>query len=210
MNSQEMSREEQEACVATILHASKRLSALISNILKLNKLEKQNIQPVMDEYDLCEQLCCCALQFEQVWEEKGIEFDADIEERRLIWADESLLEIVWTNLLSNAMKFTEAGGSVKVSQYTEEEEVIVKIADTGCGMSKETMQHIFDKFYQGDTSHSTAGNGLGLALVYRIVQMMDGYIEVESEAGKGSCFIVHLPLQNSNEWRVEDDRTGTS
>lgn len=193
-----LSLEEQQMYVDTIIQSSKKLSSLITNILKLNKLEKQNIQPVMEEYNLCEQLCQCSLQFENVWEEKEITFDAELEDRVMINADESLLELVWTNLLSNAMKFTERGGAVRLTQTTAEEEVVVSVSDTGCGMSKDTMKHIFDKFYQGDTSHSTSGNGLGLALALRIVRMLDGMIQVESEQGKGSTFTVRLPMGKRN------------
>ncbi len=186
--------ESQREYVTTMIYSGRKLSALITNILKINKLEKQNIQPVMMEYDLCEQLCECALQFETVWEEKQLEFDASIEDRANIEADESLLEIVWTNLLSNAIKFTPAGGQVFLTQTSTEEEIVVSVRDTGEGMSRETIQHIFDKFYQGDSSHSTEGNGLGLALAFRIVEMMNGSITVESEVRKGSRFIVSLPV----------------
>ena len=193
-----LSVEEQQAYVDTIIQSSKKLSALITNILKLNKLEKQNIQPVMEEYDLCEQLCQCAFQLENLWEEKEIEFEAELEERAMIHGDESLLELVWINLLTNALKYTERGGAVKIVQTSDKNGVTVSVSDTGCGMSKETMKHIFDKFYQGDTSHSMSGNGLGLALALRIVRMLEGSIEVESELGKGSTFTVRLPAHGKN------------
>lgn len=188
-----LSEEKRREYTESILHATRRLSNLITNMLKLNKLEKQTIKPVPQEYDLCAQLCDCALQFEDVWERKGIEFDVDIEDRRTIEADEGLLELVWTNLLSNAIKFTPPGGTVRLSQTSNEEEVTISVADTGCGMDEETMKRIFDKFYQGDTSHSTEGNGLGLALVKRILELSDGRISVESSVGKGTVFTVKLP-----------------
>lgn len=193
LQSTELSEEQRQEYVLAVIKSSKKLSALITNILKLNKLEKQNIKPVMEAYDLCSQLCECSLQFEDIWEKKQIEFEVQIEERKVISLDQSLLELVWTNLLSNAFKFTQECGSVTLRQYSGEDTVTVQVADTGCGMDQKTMEHIFDKFYQGDTSHAAEGNGLGLALAFRIVKMLDGNISVESEAGKGTCFTVELP-----------------
>lgn len=173
---------EQADYVQTILRSSQRLSELISNILKLNKLEKQSTQPVLEPYDLCEQLAQCALLFEERWEEKGIEFEADMEDTATIEADESLLELVWNNLLSNAIKFTGPGGTGHLRQMSGPEWVEISVSDTGCGMSQETMDHIFEKFYQGDTSHAAEGNGLVLALVLRILRMCGGSISAASEA----------------------------
>ncbi len=176
-----------------IKDAAVRLSGLISNILKLNKLENQSIVPIPQKYDVCRQLCDCVLQYENVWEEKEIEIDIDIEDTAYVMADESLVEIVWNNLFSNAFKFTEKGGSVTVKQETTEEGIIIKVSDTGCGMSEENVKHIFDKFYQGDTSHSKEGNGLGMAMVKRVVDLVNGNILVESVQGQGSMFTVTLP-----------------
>lgn len=188
-----LTQERQREYTETILQATRRLSNLITNMLKLNKLEKQTIKPAPEKYDLCAQLCECALQFEDMWGKKNVEFVADIEERTTIEADEGLLELVWTNLLSNAVKFTPPGGIVTLSETSDEEEVTVSVADTGCGMDEETRKKIFDKFYQGDTSHSTEGNGLGLALVKRILQLTDGSISVKSQVGEGTVFTVRLP-----------------
>ena len=198
--------EEKEEYARNIEEAAGHLSALISNILKLNKLENQRIDPEIESYDLCGQLEECILQYEELWDEKELELEVDMEEKAVIQADPSLMELVWNNLLSNAIKFTEQGGKVTVRQATEAEYVGVSVSDTGCGMSKESIRHIFDKFYQGDTSHSKEGNGLGLALVKRILVLMNGDIQVVSQEGKGSTFTVKLPRRMDNENGAEVDK----
>lgn len=205
LDREEIDKEKQRECVKNILQASRRLSDLIMNMLKLNKLEKQTIQPAPNQYDLCAQLCDCALQFEDAWEKKNIEFMADLEERAVIVADAGLLELVWTNLLSNAIKFTPPGGTVTLTQFSDKNEITVVVADTGCGMDEGTKKHIFDKFYQGDTSHSTEGNGLGLALVKRILQLSDGSVSVESTVGKGTTFTVKLPVVSAEKEFIPDE-----
>lgn len=192
---------EQEEQVENIRYATKRLSNLIQNMLKLNKLEKQTIRPMPETFDVCAQLCGCAVQFEDTWEKKELEFEADLEDSALVYADPGLMELVWTNLLSNAIKFTPVGGTVTLSQRTDADGVRVSITDTGCGMSAEIIQHIYDKFYQGDTSHATNGNGLGLALVKRILELSDGSITVQSEPDQGSTFTVCLPRAAQEEAR---------
>lgn len=182
-----------------VTDTSRRLAALITNILKLNKLENQEIYPAMEDYDLGEQLCQCMLLFEDNWEEKGLKIEADIAQPLLIHGDMEMLSLVWNNLISNAVKFTEPGGKVTVTLRPEGEYALVKVADTGCGISREAGAHIFEKFYQGDTSHATAGNGLGLALVKRVVDIVGGEIAVESEVGKGSTFIVKLRRRNDGQ-----------
>lgn len=173
--------------------ACRRLSNLVSNILKLNKLEHQQLAPARTEYDISEQLVESLLQYEHVWEKKSISLETDIPDGVRLQGDEELLMLVWNNLLSNAFKFTPPGGRVGVTLTENGEEVTVSVSDTGCGMTPEVGSRIFEKFYQGDPAHSTQGNGLGLALVKRVVDMVRGRIQVESVFGKGSTFTVTLP-----------------
>lgn len=188
----ELSEEERIYYAKAISDACRRLAGLITNILKLNKLENQQIYPAAENYDLNAQICECLLAFENEWEKKNITLQTELQENVYIKADPELLSLVWNNLFSNAFKFTEYGGSVSVSMKEEAGQIIVEVSDTGCGMSPEVGSHIFEKFYQGDSSHSTQGNGLGLALVKRVVSIMSGDISVESEVGKGSTFTVKL------------------
>ena len=175
-----------------ITDASRRLAEMMTNILKLNRLENQQIFPQITEYDLGEQLCQCLLQFENLWETKNIEIETHIDEDVKVAADAELLSLVWNNLLSNAFKFTAPGGTVAVDMTATREYATVRIRDTGCGMTPEVGAHIFEKFYQGDASHSVQGNGLGLALVKRVVDIVQGEIGVESTAGVGSTFTVRI------------------
>lgn len=175
-----------------LTEAARRLASLITNILKLNKLENQQIFPAQQTYDLGEQLCECLLGFEQAWEDKGLDIDTDLEENVRVTTDAELLSLVWNNLFSNAVKFTGAGGRISLSLRTEGADAVVRVSDTGCGIPPEVGRHIFEKFYQGDPSHSAQGNGLGLALVKRVMDIIGGEISVESVAGKGSSFTVRL------------------
>ena len=187
-----LSEEERTEYARAISESARRLAQLITNILKLNKLENQQIFPQTQEYDLGEQLCECLLQFEDVWEHKGLNIETDIEDDIRIRSDPELLSLVWNNLISNAMKFTPEGGTVGVTLKAEGSQVTVAVSDTGCGIKPEVGQHIFEKFYQGDTSHATQGNGLGLALVKRVVDILNGGIDVRSVSGQGSTFTVKI------------------
>lgn len=182
-----------------ISNASQRLADMITNILKLNKLENQKIYPDKKVYDLSEQLCECLLGFESAWESKELEIETDIEDGVQVESDPELLSLVWNNLFSNAIKFTEPEGKVSLSLKTEGDRAIVSVSDSGCGISPEEGEHIFEKFYQGDTSHATQGNGLGLALVKRVVDIIGGEINVSSEVGVGSTFTLKLRKLNSQE-----------
>ena len=187
-----LTEEKRIEYAGAIADGSRRLSDMMTNILKLNRLENQQIYPQSESFNLGEQLAECLLSYENVWEKKDIELETEIEEDVLIRGDKELLSLVWGNLFSNAFKFTPDGGSVRVSLYTADQYAIVKVRDTGCGISPETGPHIFEKFYQGDTSHATQGNGLGLALVKRVVDILQAEIAVESAVGRGTTFTVKI------------------
>ncbi len=178
---------------------TRRMSSLITNILKLNKLENQQIYPNIQKYDLGEQLCECMLIFESDWEKKDIEIDVDIAENVIVNADPEMMNLVWNNLLSNAIKFTDYGGQVCLYLYTEGDQAIVSVKDTGCGMSADTGKNIFQKFYQGDTSHAMQGNGLGLALVKKVIDISGATISVSSKLGEGSTFTVIIKREVNEE-----------
>ena len=175
----------------TLINASKRITNLITNILKLNKLENQEIREKKERFNLSDALGECVLEFENVIDDKSIDLECDFDDVT-VFSCKSLLDIVWTNFLSNAVKFTENGGKITVALKKIDKDVKVSVSDTGIGMSPEVGAHIFDKFYQGDTSHSAQGNGLGLALVKKVIDILGGEISVQSEKGKGSTFSVLL------------------
>ena len=195
LQSDGLSESERREYAVKINEETKRLSSLVMNILQLSRLENQKIIADKKDYNLGEQLCRCILGFEQVWEEKNIEINTDFPEEIAICSDEGLMEIVWNNLISNALKFTPEGGALDISAKRESDKIVVTVADNGCGISEHDLKHIFDKFYQADTSHATKGNGLGLALVKEIINLVKGEIFVESTLGAGSKFIVRLPIK---------------
>lgn len=188
----DLSEEERMVYAKGIVQGARRLSNMMTNILKLNRLENQQIYPKKENFDLGEQLCECLLQYEDVWEKVEIELETEIAEEVTIYADRELLSLVWNNLFSNAFKFTPQGGCVSVILKKEGAYAVVTVTDTGCGMTAEVGSHIFEKFYQGDTSHATQGNGLGLALVKRVIDILQGEITVESTVGVGTSFTVKI------------------
>lgn len=192
LQADDLSDEKRIEYAKGVTEGARRMADMMTNILKLNRLENQQIYPEISEFDLGEQLCECLLQYESVWEKSGIEIETDIAEDVKVKADEELLSLVWNNLFSNAFKFTEAGGTVSVSLTATPHHAVVKVSDTGCGMTAQVGAHIFEKFYQGDTSHATRGNGLGLALVKRVIDITRGEISVESAVGVGTTFTVRI------------------
>lgn len=194
LQSGQLTEEESREYAGKIADASRRLSVLVTNILQISRLENQKIVTHSSSFNLSEQLSRCALGFEEIWEKNGLEIDTDMDQNIILESDEELLDIVWNNLLSNALKFTERGGTIRITAKQDEGWATVTIEDNGCGMSTEVQKHIFDKFYQADTSHVTAGNGLGLALVKQIISLLKGEIAVESAPGIGTVFEIRLRI----------------
>ena len=192
---QEGLTEEQRTEYARIIEEeSDRLARLSSNVLTLSKLENQQIVTGQTAFYLDEQIRQCILTLESDWTEKNLEIIPELEPL-LYHGNEEMLALVWRNLLANAIKFTPSGGYVRVTMTIGERDVTVAVEDNGIGMSPEVRARIFEKFYQGDTSHARAGYGIGLALVGRILQLVGGRVDVKSEEGKGSRFTVVLPLR---------------
>ena len=195
-----VSADERTEYVQTILDATEKLSSLVTNILKLSKLENQDIMGEAEPFDLSEQLRRCVLMFADKMENKNIQFEEDLDEVNVCY-DPHLLEIVWNNLLSNAVKFTNPGGGIFLSLKIQDDSMQklaskrslqVTVSDTGRGMNEAVKKRIFDKFYQSDTSRTGEGNGLGLALVKRTIDLLGGTITVDSTPGQGSNFTVTL------------------
>ena len=183
--------EDQLDCIDKILFNSRRLSSLLGSILLLNKLENQQVSTKQSKYRLDEQIRQSVVALEPAWEQKNIELDVDLE-RTYYCGSEAMMRHVWDNLIANAIKFTPENSTVKIALREEGAHLTVRIADQGPGLSEEAQKHMFDKFYQGDTSHKQDGNGLGLALVKRILSIEQAEILTENLPEGGCCFTVKL------------------
>lgn len=184
-----LTAEQRNEYLDVIIDESDRLVGLSESVLMLNRLDTQVI--VNEPYCLDEQIRQCVLAFDRQFREKNIDLELNLEET-VIDSNSKLLHQVWINLLSNALKFTPNGGTIEVECVNKEGRVEVTVKDNGCGMSVDVMKNIFNKFYQGEKSHTTAGNGLGLSIVKKIVELLNGSITVSSEVGQGSAFIITL------------------
>ena len=182
--------EEQKECVEEILENTHRLSSLIGNMLLLSKVDNQGIQIQKETYCLDEQIRQAILSLEHKWMEKNVDFDAEMEPAAYT-GNEKLMFHVWSNLIDNAIKFGPENGMIRISLKKEQEQICVRITDEGPGIQNEEMKHIFDRFYQADSSHKEEGNGLGLALVKRIVHLEGGSVWAENQTA-GCCFTVVL------------------
>ncbi|BCN28921.1 HAMP domain-containing sensor histidine kinase [Anaeromicropila herbilytica] len=192
LQNKSISEEERDEYIKKILFNTKRVSKLTGNILQLSHLENQEILPIKKNYCLDEQLRNVILLYETQWSDKNINLDIDLDQV-IYYGNEEFLAQVFSNIFGNAVKFTPANGDISVTLSQEESMVTIKISDSGIGMNDEVQKRVFEKFYQGDKSHSSEGNGLGLALAKRIVDLFQGTIELSSNEGNGTTFTIKLP-----------------
>lgn len=191
-----LTRQQREEYLQFIVEESERLSHLSSSVLLIAKYENQNLVTEQTQYDLDEQIRTCILRLEGRWSAKNLQFDLDIP--KLPYRNNlEMMDHVWLNLIGNAVKFSHQGGTIHISAEKDKSHITVWIRDEGIGICPEHISHIFDKFYQEDTAHASAGNGLGLSLVHRILELSGGEIQAESQQGQGSTFCVHLPRNPS-------------
>ena len=189
----ELSEEKRKEYTERILFNTKRLSALTGNILLLSRLENQEIEIKKENYSLDEQLREIILMYEPQWSGKNLDLDIDLDPA-VCCGNKDLLAQVWQNLIGNAVKFVADNGRIRVLLRQKESAIEVSVVDNGSGMTAEVMNRIYEKFYQGDTSRSSSGNGLGLTLAKRIVDLHGVTIQVSSKLGSGTTFTVTLPI----------------
>lgn len=190
----DLSKEERNEYLDIIIEESKRLTSLATNVLNLSKIETQAILKEKQMFNIGEQIRQSILLLDSKLQSKNISLDINIEDCN-IYANKEMLNQVWLNLLDNAIKFNNENGLVSVNMKKKEKEILITIIDSGIGISKEVVSKVFDKFYQEDTSHSTKGNGLGLTIVKKIIELHGGTIECESIVSKGTKFTIILPIE---------------
>ena len=179
--------------IEKILFNTHRLSSLVSNILLLSKIENQSIQTHRENFSLDEQIRETIVALEQGWTEKDIYLDVELENIDY-FGTEAMMYHIWSNIIGNAIKFSPVGGNIKIKLFKEDEHIIFTVDDEGPGLSEQTQKHLFDKFYQEDSSHKQDGNGLGLALVKKLVTMSDGEVFAENITEGGCRFTVKLDV----------------
>lgn len=186
--------DNQKEYVDKILFNTKRLSSLAGNILLLSKLENQLIPTNQTEYRLDEQIRQSVVALETAWVNRKVELDVDLDRMQYV-GNEQMMRLVWDNLISNAIKFSPEGGTIKLNLKKKDGQLIFAVEDQGPGISEDAQKHIFEKFYQTDSAHKKEGNGLGLALVKRILSIERGQIRVENIPSGGCRFTVTLRAQ---------------
>lgn len=194
----DLSKEERDEYLDIIIEESKRLSYLTTNVLNISKIENQSILKDVQRFNVGEQIRQSILLVEPKIKNKNISLDINIDDCYLI-GNKEMLNQVWLNLLDNSIKFTDDGGLISVCVKKNHENIFIVFSDTGIGIAKENLSKIFDKFYQTDISHATKGNGLGLTIVKKIVDLHLGKIECESVISKGTKFKITLPIKKEEE-----------
>lgn len=205
-----LTKEQEQEYIDIIITESQRLINMSGNILMLNKLENQEIITDKKKFALDEEIRRSILLLEEQWSKKNIAVIPDLPAMEY-YGNAEMLKQVWLNVIGNAIKYTQDGGEINVSLKINPKnsaEIMVCVSDNGIGMNKATCERIFEKFYQGDSSHSTGGNGLGLAMVKRIVELCNGRISVKSEEGKGTDFRIFLPVINENKYNEKEKKRG--
>lgn len=190
----DLTEEQRKEYTRIIVSESERLANMSANVLLLTKLENQQIVTDKTRYRLDEQIRSCILLLEKQWEEKELDLQLDLDELEYE-GNEEMMSHVWVNLLSNAIKFSPVGGVLEAGCMRVQDFIVVRIADHGEGMDAATQARVFEKFYQGDSAHATEGNGLGLSLVKRIVDLCQGKVTLTSAPGQGATFEVYLPVE---------------
>lgn len=185
--------EEREEYTNIIIEEAKRLENLTGKILKLSKLNNQEIITNKQEIDIAEQIRKAISLLEPKWSKKDIKINVSLDEKVFL-GDEGLIYQVWVNIIDNAIKFSNESGSIDIKVYEKDKNIIVEIKDHGIGMKEEELEKVYDRFYQIDKSHSKEGSGLGLAIVKRIVELSEGKIEIKSKENKGTTVTVKLPV----------------
>ena len=188
--------EEQALYIDKILLNTRRLNELVSNILLLNRVDHQTIGSNCARYRLDEQVRQAIVLLESKWSEKSLDLDVDLESLEY-FGNESLLLHVWVNLIDNAIKFNPEGGLLQIRLFRSAEQIVFTVEDSGPGIPQDAQGHIFDKFYQADTSRVAEGNGLGLALVKRVLDLCEGTVSAENLPQTGCRFTVALPVSNT-------------
>jgi len=188
-----LTKEKENEYLDYIVTESKRLSALSADILLLSRYEHQQLISGQTDYELGEQLRRCALLLEDQWESKNITFELDIPEDIPYRNNREMMDLVWLNLIGNAIKFSYQGGAISISARRLANCAVVTISDEGSGIGEEAIKHIFERFYQETPTRGAEGSGLGLSLVHRIIDLCGGTITAASRPGEGASFCVELP-----------------
>ena len=194
LEKKDLPEKEQRQYLEIIAEESSRLSKFAANTTLLSKLSSQQIVTDIETYDISEQLRQCSIILSYKWLEKKQDFVGELTPAEFK-GNKEMMQHLWINLMDNAIKYTPDGGSITVRNYVEGENIIVEISDTGEGISGDALTHLFDPYFQGDSSRSRQGLGLGLSIVKRVVELCDGEITVDSVLGEGSAFRVTLPVK---------------